>query len=384
MGEEVVANCRRISQDFSPGGELMKRPAKPKRKRTSRKSTLLAPELRTVLHQALQDGRLVLFLGAGVSLEYGLPPWRSLVLDLLFEHVADGSPLRQLAINYRRAVSDWLADYLAYGPTVLSRLIEDVVHARAYVSASDQAAARAQFLKVIQSSLYEEVRVPKGRTTLQAIARLIASKPDRMPAIITFNFDDLLEQELKRQNILHQPVYSFERPKHGLVPVIHAHGYIPQRGEPPAANIVFTERDYHALTEGVFHWALTEVVWHLRHHTVLFVGLSMSDPNLRRLLDAALTPGQPPHYQLQKRHQVLPENKDTVLKQLESSARQWRRKFRRGIEKGSNQLFGVLETSLHQADDFDTQLFGKMGVNTIWLNDYKQIPKMLDEITEGP
>src|SRR5882724_9570473 len=116
----------------------MKRPAKPKGKRTSRKSTLLATEVRTVLHQALQDGRLVLFLGAGVSLEYGLPPWRSLVLDLLFEHVADGSPLRQLAINYRRAVSDWLADYLAYGPTVLSRLIEDVVHARAYVSASDQ------------------------------------------------------------------------------------------------------------------------------------------------------------------------------------------------------------------------------------------------------
>jgi len=81
---------------------------------------------------------------------------------------------------------------------------------------------------------------------------------------------------------------------------------------------------------------------------------------------------------------VLPENKDTVLKQLESSARQWRRKFRRGIEKGSNQLFGVLETSLHQADDFYTQLFGKMGVNTIWLDDYKQIPKVLDEITEGP
>ena len=363
----------------------MRSRSNPSAKRKPRKAALLAPVQHGVLHQALKDGRLVLFLGAGISLDYGLPPWRSLVLDLLFEHVADGSPLRRLAINYRRAVSDWLADQLAYGPTVLSRLIEDyVVRPGAHSSATDQAVARARFLKMIQSSLYEEVRKPKGRTALRAIAELIASAPNRMPAVITFNFDDLLEQELKRLKIPYQPVYSFERPEHNYLRVIHAHGYIPQEGEPPAANIVFTERDYHALTEGVFHWALTEIVWQLRHHTVLFIGLSMSDPNLRRLLDAASTPGQPPHYQLQKRHQVPAESWDTLLPQLEGRAREWRRKFQRGIEKGAGELHTVLQTSLRQADDFDSQLFGKMGVNTIWLDDHTQIPQVLDEIAAIP
>jgi hypothetical protein len=357
----------------------MKKRSKPTPKRKSRKPAILSPGQRDALHQALKDGRLVLFLGAGVSMDYGLPPWRSLVLDLLFEHVADNSPLRNLAINYRRAVSDWLADQLAYGPTVLSRLIEDYVLRR---YPADR--ARAEFLKKIQSSLYEAMRKPRGRTALRAVAELIASKRARIPAVITFNFDDLLEQELERLSVPHQPVYSVERPKQNRLPVIHAHGYIPQKGKPPVAKIVFTERDYHALTEGVFHWALTEVVWQLRHHTVLFIGLSMSDPNLRRLLDAALTPGQPPHYQLQKRHQVPADSWNTVWPQLESRAREWRLKFQKGIEKESGQLLEVLQNSLQQADNFDSQLFSEMGVNTIWINDYKLIPKVLDEIAKGP
>src|SRR5262249_23019768 len=116
--------------------------------------------------------------------------------------------------------------------------------------------------------------------------------------------------------------YSSRRADHGVLRIIHAHGYIPRRGDPPIAEIVFTERDYHALTEGVFHWALTEIVWLLRHCTVLFIGLSMSDPNLRRLLDASLAIGQPAHYQLQKRHQVAPAEQLPILQMLEAAAQQ--------------------------------------------------------------
>jgi len=314
------------------------------------------------------------FLGAGVSLEYGLPPWGKLVLQLLFEEVADLGPLRQIAINYRRAVSDWLANYFDYGPTFLARLIEDHV-----LALSDSAV----FLKTIQKALYANVAVPSKRNTLKAVADLIAHKAGNIPAVVTFNFDDLLEKELSKRQIKHRSVYSAERIKLGSLPIIHAHGYIPQSREPPLAPIVFTERDYHTLTEGVFHWALTEIVSYLRHRTVLFVGLSMSDPNLRRLLDASLTKGEPPHYQLQRKHQVPEEERQAVLQELERSAQEWRRLFRGSIDKQPNQLFDVLRMTLTQADSFDTQLFRKMGVNTIWLDSYDQIPQALREITKG-
>jgi SIR2-like domain len=158
---------------------------------------------------------------------------------------------------------------------------------------------------------------------LQAIADQIAKKPDRIQAVVTFNFDDLLEQELRKRGVEPQPICTSVRADHGMLPIIHAHGYIPQRGDPPVAEIAFTERDYHALTEGVFHWALTEIVWHLRHRTVLFIGLSMSDPNLRRLLDASLATGQPPHYQLQKRIKWHQRNNS-------QSCRHWKRLLNSG------------------------------------------------------
>src|SRR4051794_16694781 len=50
------------------------------------------------------------------------------------------------------------------------------------------------------------------------------------------------------------------------------------------ADVVFTEPDYHRLTDSVFHWSLSFIVERLRKNTVPFIGLSMSDPNLRRLL----------------------------------------------------------------------------------------------------
>jgi SIR2-like domain len=342
---------------------------------------VLSDPTRKELQRAWQQRQLVLFLGAGVSFDYGLPAWRNLVLELLFEEVADDSRLRQIAINYRRAVSDWLADYFDYGPIVLARLIEDhVIGTAGSGPLADRIANRARFLKRIQETIYADFAVPPRRTALQVIADLIAKKPDRIQAVVTFNFDDLLEQELRKRGVEPQPICTSVRADHGMLPIIHAHGYIPQRGDPPVAEIVFTERDYHALTEGVFHWALTEIVWHLRHRTVLFIGLSMSDPNLRRLLDASLATGQPPHYQLQKRHQVAPAEQFPILQTLETAAQQWKRHFKQGINKQPSELFDVLKTTLQQADYFDSALFFKMGVHTIWLEDYQQIPKVLDEI----
>jgi hypothetical protein len=356
-------------------------------KSTSRQVTdkmrlLSAPDFKT-LHKAWQNSQLILFLGAGVSFDYGLPSWKTLVLDLLFENVADGSQLRNVAINYRRAVSDWLANYFEYGPVVLARLIEDYIIGRKSIGNEDnRLKAKKDFLVQIQQNLYADRISPTGRTGLKAIAELIAQNPKRTPAVITFNFDDLLEQELRELKVPCESVFKPGRISYGIVPVIHVHGYIPQMGTPPVSNIVFTERDYHALTEGVFHWALTEIVWHLRHNTVLFVGLSMSDPNLRRLLDAAFTDGQPTHYQLQKRHQVPQGQHYSIMQQIDDSAREWKGRFQRGIEKQPAELFNVLTTSLHQADIFDSQLFEKMGIRTIWVNGFEDIPKIISEIMD--
>ena len=55
----------------------------------------------------------------------------------------------------------------------------------------------------------------------------------------------------------------------------------------PTVLPVLSEREYHALYADAFHWANIELVRAFTRNTCFFIGLSMTDPNLRRLLDIA-------------------------------------------------------------------------------------------------
>ena len=71
-----------------------------------------------------RNRQLVLFLGAGVSMPYGLPSWKSLVLELLFEQAQGTRQLGNMWPHYRRAVASWMTDYFDYNPLVLARMVE--------------------------------------------------------------------------------------------------------------------------------------------------------------------------------------------------------------------------------------------------------------------
>src|SRR6516162_9188377 len=76
------------------------------------------------IRYAWQNRQLVLFLGAGVSIPYGLPSWKSLVLELLFEPAQGTRRLGNMWPHYRRAVASWMTDYFEYDPLVLARMVE--------------------------------------------------------------------------------------------------------------------------------------------------------------------------------------------------------------------------------------------------------------------
>jgi hypothetical protein len=76
------------------------------------------------LRSAWRNRQLVLFLGAGVSIPYGLPAWKNLVLELLFDQAEATRRLGSLWPHYRRAVASWMTDYFDYDPLVLARMVE--------------------------------------------------------------------------------------------------------------------------------------------------------------------------------------------------------------------------------------------------------------------
>ncbi len=334
------------------------------------------------LRRAWKHKELVLCLGAGVSLPYGMPSWNTLVLELLFEQTEGTRRLGSMWPHYRRAVAAWMTEYFDYNPLVLARMVERDLRKRAGRAAV--VGDGDPFLERLRKHLYPKPRKPKGRTALQAVADLVEKSSDSagIASIVTFNFDDLLERELAQREVRVKSVVGPERQRGSGLPVVHAHGFIPRTGRLTRENLVFTEPDYHRLTESVFHWGLSEIVERLRKSTVLFIGLSMSDPSLRRLLDASRNCDIPPHWQIQKRHQVRDHEVGEAMTDVDRRARAYAQTLGSGFNelKDPKQLEDSIHAVLKQADTYDQRVFESMGVKTIWVDEFEHIPAVIDAI----
>jgi hypothetical protein len=339
------------------------------------------------LRYAWRNRQLVLFLGAGVSIPYGLPSWTSLVLELLFEQAQGTRRLGSMWPHYRRAVASWMTDYFDYDPLVLARMVERDLRLRSSRTprgANQSADGVDLFLERLRTHMYASYREPAGKTTLTAIGELISKNNSRsgVDSVVTFNFDDLLEAELRRRKVAVQTVTSKDRQRAGGLRLIHPHGYVPRDGPISRQDIVFTEPDYHRLTESVFHWGLSEIVDRLRKNTVLFIGLSMSDPSLRRLLDASRNSDIPPHWQIQKRHAVQDQGALQAMAEVERRARGYATLLGSGFDeqKKPSQLEEAIHAALRQADTYDREVFESMGVKTIWVDQFDDVPGIISAI----
>jgi hypothetical protein len=338
------------------------------------------------LRAAWRNKDLVLFLGAGVSIPYGLPAWKNLILELMFEQAEGTRRLGRMWPHYRRAVASWMADYFEYDPLVLARIVERSLgsHSRSDVPPPLPATNQNLFLARLRAHLYANYREPRERTTLNAVGDLIASSNANrgVASVVTFNFDDLLERELKGRRVRVQSVVDATRVNGNGIPIVHAHGFIPRMGPLSRSDVVFTEPDYHRLTESVFHWSLSFIVERLRKNTALFIGLSMSDPNLRRLLDASRNSDIPPHWQIQKRHEIHDHQVREVMQDVDRRAREYAKLLGRQFSEVKNPqgLEESIHAALRQADSYDRQVFESLGVKTIWVDSFDQVTQVTDAI----
>ncbi|MGH9871103.1 MAG: SIR2 family protein [Pyrinomonadaceae bacterium] len=336
------------------------------------------------LKKAWRERRLVLFLGAGVSAPYGLANWTDLVLDLLLN---ESEKFEQFWPHYRKALALWMTDYFDFSPLALARVVKYKLR-RSAESISDEQ-QRMEFRSLVRESLYRTfTENPTGTTALRTIAQIVAKSERarngrRIQAILTANFDNVLEMELKKVGIRIRPVYDASRQTKSELRVIHVHGYLPREGEIPNIDLVFTEDEYHRLSYSAFHWALSDIVSYLRNSTVLFVGLSMSDPNLRRLLDATYLPGKrPAHFLLRKDYDLPDTARGKAIRIVDEYAEEQARRANLPIKTKSN-VSRAINVMLKQAHQYDRELFKDMGLGTIWVNQFDDVPKILTEIASA-
>lgn len=206
----------------------------------------------------------VIFAGAGVSASAKIPDWQTLLKNLL----AGGNVI----------TSD------DFDSVFKSMDSSNLLTAR-YIEKSLNADKKA-IVKKIRQILYPNDSYQES-LLITTICELILRQKN-LRSVITYNYDTLIEDSLRVKGKSCFSVYKNSRDESNSFPVYHVHGIVFRNNENGLLeDIVLTEDDYHRVYSEVFDWSNVEQLHALTRCTCFFIGLSLNDPNLRRLLEIA-------------------------------------------------------------------------------------------------
>ena len=320
---------------------------------------------------------VVLALGAGASVQSGLPTWGELLRRLSVHAFGDHGPelLQQLGRQ-------------GYAYPAIGSIIEAECTARGVT------AGPAEFTHLIRHELYRDfpfypqgvddanraefLRVLGGNATLRAVASLCAMRRadgqgdafainPRVHAVVNFNLDALLRvftQERYRTFILKVVERASAGSYHGRISEYHMHGYLHfdrrHFGNPRRETTarVFTEQEYFDFFDRPHSAFNYTFLYLLREFTCLFVGMSMRDDNVRRLL----------HYSRVEREQSY----RAAGRPIDRAERKSLRHFALLARMPTEELCRIAESSLR-----------RLGVRVLWLDGYAELPARLRWLYEA-
>ena len=249
---------------------------------------LLSPSLVSKI-QELSDGirqeRVALFVGSGLSKRRGLPLWNELVSNLIkaWQLREPSRDLRRLhPDNFESIVRQHFGDNNSSIVSFLSSRLES------FYLPND-----LKFGHVVVSALYANPKLPKVALipspddVHRHLVLLFRNHPGR---IWTTNYDDLLEVAADECMLDVAPLDIIHRMSHPRLEIAHIHGFIPPETrryfdiEPGNEQFVLAEDDYYAVGADPTGWPNRELHRLFDDHVCLMVGMSLSDPNLRRVL----------------------------------------------------------------------------------------------------
>jgi hypothetical protein len=345
--------------------------------------------------QAYIHQGLVLYIGAGVSCSVGLPTWLEMIRLLTVTMMARRvdwtlAPLRSLSEEQRalaklriqeevsqgagadmsilimaRSIKDSFGSSLPYelaqvlyGPLFKSsptkRLIADFV---ALVSGQKKRPIERldQYPAITNSKLFS------------AIVQLARAQRDvrGVQAIVNFNYDDLIEEWMRENGIRCDTLLSGkEKSSDASLPCYHVHGVLPFRkiqelnptensdSRNIIGNFVFSEDEYHTEYSDPYRWSNMTMINQLGRYSGLFVGLSLQDPNQRRLIDVT--------------HRQYPD--------IVNYAILTRKTPKNDIGDSKQSIL------LDLFEKVETESFENLGVQVIWTDSFDEVPARILDI----
>ena len=257
-----------------------------------------------ILKNITFDKPITLFCGAGIS---NCPKWEELLCNVINEKP-----------DYLR---DEINEFKKLSPQVQAKYLQVLM--------------KDDFYSSIGSLLYSPIINQSSAKTRRAISNF-CEKSKKLESVITTNFDLLLEERLP--NKLKTISKSIGKNVKSKISVYHVHGIMKRNGE--NSDIVFDEDSYNKIYASPYDWANIIQLEKFINNMCIFIGTSLTDTNVRRLIEYASKIKRDTKFNL-----IQIKKKNTT----------------------NNFVDRVYEMHLNS-----------IGVQVIWLNDYDEIAEILE------
>ncbi len=176
-----------------------------------------------------KNRELVLVLGSGVSVSCGLPDWNNLLQIMLSKSFEKETKTSEV-------YSSIFDNVFKPNNIIIGRYL--LKHHN-----------NVDFITAIKDSLYPEKIIESK--LVNKISNLCTITPElsQLDSIITYNYDDILEENIKLRNssFLFRSIFDkYDIPRNNELLIYHVHGFIPRVGKGSIEDeIVFCENNYH-------------------------------------------------------------------------------------------------------------------------------------------
>jgi hypothetical protein len=228
-------------------------------------------EVQTAIERLAQTESVPVLTGAGASAKAGFPLWPSLVADLLSRALVSDPRLKgndSSRVELARRIT-------AEGPIAAASY--------AHVLLGDR------FDHVLADAVYASVASPANAGATAVAAAMLCMSLGPSSELATLNYDNQLSLAFDHIGVRTAKVMTTARAKRpGEVLIRHLHGHVSPKSV--AESIVLTEADYYGKPSRPTQWNEKFMSQRLKDSSFLFVGTSLTDPNLLRYLHSQRRP----------------------------------------------------------------------------------------------